>query len=258
MLKGFSMPLSPEGRAPLFEGPPKHFGGRIMSVVFRPQREALAALVPEPLELPKDPVCVVRINELLNDQGRGDDFVARYPEAAQYMEAVVAVPLVYKGIVGNYDPYLWVDNHACAAGGREIYGLPKKMGKIYLTKHFPKSPIGPGSLLTGTLETNSSRLISASVQLRRKADPSKMPRVECFYCLRLIPSPEKDGKPIYEILKFVLQNYTVHEIWAGDASLSFGASDFDELEVLEPKEIIGGFYSVVDWDLPHAEIIFRK
>ena len=258
MLKGFSMPLSPQGKAPLFEGPPKHFGGRIMSVVFKPDKKALEELVPEPLALPPDPVCIVRINDLLNDQGQGDDFVAKYPEAAQYMEAVVAVPLVYKGVVGNYDPYLLVDNHACAAGGREIYGLPKKMGKIYLTKHFPNSPIGPGSLLTGTLETHSTRLITASVKITRKANPSELPKVECFYCLRLIPSPEKGGKPIYEILKFVLQNYTVHEFWGGEAELSFGSSPFDELDVLKPKEILGGFYSRVDWILPHAEIIYRK
>jgi hypothetical protein len=40
--------------------------------------------------------------------------------------------------------------------------------------------------------------------------------------------------------------------------LSFGASPFDEVDVLKPKEIVGGFYSIVDWDLPHAEIIYRK
>ncbi len=258
MLKGFSMPLSPQGKAPLFDKPPKHFGGKIFSVVFRPDRQALADLVPDPLQLPDDPVCIVRINELLNDQGHGDDYVNRHPEASQYNEAVVAMPLVYKGVVGNYDPYIWVDNYACAAGGREIYGLPKKIGKIFLSRSFPRDPIRIGSHITGTLEANSSRLMTAHLDITRKASPSELPKVECFYCLRLIPSPEEGCPPQYEILRFKLQNYTVHEIWGGNATLDFGSSEFDELDILKPKEILGGFLSLVDWDLPYAEIIYRK
>jgi acetoacetate decarboxylase len=258
MLIGHSMPLSPEGKAPAFYAPPKHFGGRVLAVVFQADRDALSALIPEPLQLPEDPVCVVRMNELLNDQGLGDEFVGRYPEMAQYNEAVIAIPVLYEGELGYYDPYLWVDNHACAAGGRELYGLPKKMGKIYLSRHYPRSPIGPGSLITGTLEAQSHRLITARARLTREATPSELPRVTCFYTLRVIPTAANGGQAIWEVYRFRLQNYVVYAMYGGDAELEFGSSPFDELDVLQPTKITNAFYYVVDWDLPAAEVIYRR
>src|SRR6266550_3886799 len=201
-MRGYSTPLSPEGRAQLYSHPPKRFGGRIMSVIFKANKDALAALVPAPLELPDDPVAIVRVNELLNNHGHGNTLIEDEPEWVQYKEAVVCIPVVYKGVLGNYDPYLWVDNHACAAGGREIYGLPKKMGKMYLTRFFPSDPLAEGMKMTGTLEALSRRLLTASVRLTREATPDELPKVECFYTLRVIPSPESEEPDIHQLLRF--------------------------------------------------------
>lgn len=254
-MQGYTVPLSPEGRAPLYEKPPKRFGGRVLTVVFKARRDALAALIPPPLELPDDPIAMVRINELLNDQGKGAYLIENEPELVQYNEAVVAIPAVYQGRVGNYDPYLWVDNDSCAAGGREIYGLPKKMGQVYLTRFYPSDPFGPGVRLTGTCARLSRRLITASVRITGQAKPSDLPRIETFFGLRIIPNPSEDRPDIHQLLEFKLQNYTITELWGGEASLTFGDSPTEELTALEPTEIIGGFYSLVDWILPWATVV---
>jgi acetoacetate decarboxylase len=255
-MRGFSTPLSPEGRAQLFSHPPKRFGGRIMSVIFKADRAALEELVPPPLELPKDPIAIVRVNELLNNHGHGNHWIEEEPEWVQYKEAVVCIPVVYQGVLGNYDPYLWVDNHACAAGGREIYGLPKKMGKMYLTRFFPSDPLAEGMKLTGTLEALSRRLITASVTLKREATPDELPRVECFYTLRVIPSPESEEPDIHQLQRFKLQNYKYTRLWRGEGSVSFGDSPNEELLPLKPTEVVSGFYMEVDWILPWAEVIW--
>src|SRR6266700_800533 len=254
-MQGYSTPLSPEGRAQLFSHPPKRFGGRIMSVIFRASKDALAALVPAPRELPADPIASVRVNELLNNHGHGNHWIENEPEWVQYKEAVVCIPVLYKGVLGSYDPFLWVDNHACAAGGREIYGLPKKMGKMFLTRFFPSDPLAPGMKLTGTVEALSRRLMTASVTLTREAKPEELPPVQCFYTLRVIPSPESEEPDINQLLRFKLQNYKYTRLWTGEGSVSFGDSPNEELLPLAPTEIVSGFYMEVDWILPWAEVI---
>jgi acetoacetate decarboxylase len=255
-VKGYSMPLSPNGRAALYAPPPKWFGGRTLTVVFRADRDALNALIPPPLEPLPEPYGVVRVTELLNDQGTNGTLLEDEPELAQYTEAVVCIPASYRGVVGNYDPFLWVNNHACAAAAREVYGLPKKMAKIFLSRFYPSDPIGPGKKLTGTLEGLSRRLLTASVRIRRIAAVSEMPKVETFYTLRYVPHPEHEGPEVYQLLQFKHRDYKVAQLWAGDATLSFGDAPNEELLPLQPTEILGGFYMEADWILPTPRILY--
>jgi acetoacetate decarboxylase len=257
-LKGYSIPLSPEGRAQLYFKPPKRFGGRIMSVVFKADPDALNALIPPPLEPLDEPYGIVRVSELINDHGGGDRWLEDEPEWVQYSEAVVCIPAAYKGRVGNYDPYLWVDNHACAAGGREIYGLPKKMAKVFLSRFYPSDPIGPGKKLTGTLEGLSRRLITASVRITGECTPAELPKTETFYGYRVLPHPEEDRHEIEQLLEFKLQNYKYTKLFKGEGSLSFGDSPAEELTALGPTEIVGGFYQEVDWLLPWPTILWDR
>jgi len=257
-VKGYSIPLSPEGRAALYAPPPKWFGGRTLSVVFRADKEALNALVPPPLEPLPEPYGVVRVTELLNDQGTDGNLLEDEPELAQYTEAVVCIPASYKGVVGNYDPFLWVNNHACAAAAREVYGLPKKMAEISLSRFFPSDPIGPDKKLTGTLSALSRRLLSASVRIRRTASVAEMPKVETFFTLRYLPDPEHDAAERYQLLQFRHRDYKVTQLWTGDASLSFGDSPNEELLPLLPTEILGGFYMESDWILPAPRILYDQ
>jgi acetoacetate decarboxylase len=254
-MHGYSTPLSPSGRASLYGKPPKHFGGRTLSVVFKAERDALAALVPPPLEPLDEPFGVVRITELLNDQGTNGSLLEDEPEWAQYNEAVVCVPATYKGVSGNYDPFLWVDNHACAAAGREVYGLPKKIAKVHLTRFFPSDPVQPGVKLTGTLEGLSRRLITASVRINRRATIEEMPRMDAFYALRWIPSPEGDRADVHQLLQFRHRDYKVTELWTGDATLSFGDSPNEELLPIQPTEIVAGFYMQSDWILLEPRVL---
>jgi len=257
-MKGYSIPLSPEGRAGLYSKPPKRFGGRILSVVFKADRDALNALIPAPLEPLDEPYGIVRVSELLNDHGAGDKWLENEPEWVQYNEAVICIPASYKGVVGNYDPYLWVDNHACAAGGREIYGLPKKMAKVHLSRFYPSDPIGPGKKLTGTMEGLSRRLITASVKIEKEATPADLPKVETFYAYRVLPDPEEDRAEIEQLLEFRLKNYKYTKLYSGEGAVSFGDSPNEELIALTPTEIIGGFYMEVDWLLPWPEILWDR
>jgi acetoacetate decarboxylase len=257
-MQGYSIPLSPEGRAQLYAKPPKRFGGRIMSVVFKADKDALNALIPAPLEPLDEPYGIVRVSELLNDHGAGDKWLENEPEWVQYNEAVVCIPAAYKGVVGNYDPYLWVDNHACAAGGREIYGLPKKMAKVHLSRFYPSDPIGPGKKLTGTMEGLSRRLITASVRIDKEATPADLPKTETFYGYRVMPHPEEDRAEIEQLLEFRLQNYKYTKLFSGEATLSFGDAPNEELMALKPTEIIGGFYMEVDWLLPWPTILWDR
>jgi|SRR5208337_2617819 len=54
-LKGYMLPLSPEGRSSLIDAPPWHYGGEVMHLIFRADEKRVKALLPPPLEIGPNP-----------------------------------------------------------------------------------------------------------------------------------------------------------------------------------------------------------
>ncbi|WP_276968363.1 acetoacetate decarboxylase, partial [Metallibacterium scheffleri] len=77
----------------------------------------LRALVPEPL-LPLDDTVKFEFISMPDSTGFG-----------HYHESGQVVPVTYKGKPGTYQIAMFLDDEAPLAGGREIWGFPKTMGK---------------------------------------------------------------------------------------------------------------------------------
>ena len=115
--KAFAMPLNNPAFPP---GPYKFYNREFVVITYRTDPEMLRAVVPEPLEPIGDTVNYEFIR-MPDSTGFGD-----------YTETGQVIPVRFKakdGTVqeGGYVHAMYLDDDAPIAGGREIWGFPKKL-----------------------------------------------------------------------------------------------------------------------------------
>jgi acetoacetate decarboxylase len=110
--RAFAMPLT----SPAFPPGPYRFVDReFLIVTYRTDPEALAAVIPGPLEM-TDPVVKFEFIRMPDSTGFGD-----------YTESGQVIPVSYRGARGGYVHAMFLNDHAPIAGGRELWGFPKKL-----------------------------------------------------------------------------------------------------------------------------------
>ena len=108
----YSMPLTNPSFPP---GPYRFFNREYFIITYRTDPDALAAVVPEPLEV-TEPVVKYEFIRMPNSTGFGD-----------YTETGQVIPVRFKGEEGVYVHSMYLDDEGPIAGGRELWGFPKKL-----------------------------------------------------------------------------------------------------------------------------------
>jgi acetoacetate decarboxylase len=108
-----------------------------------------------------------------------------------YNEFMPVIPCLFKGQLFLHVPFIYVDNDAAMAGGREIGGWPKKMGDIRMDRF--------GNEYRCSFERHGERLASASMQVGGKLFSTPLPADKPVslpypYNLTLV-LPPPTGKP---------------------------------------------------------------
>ena len=244
-LKGYCLPLSPEGRAQVVDPPPWHYGGDVLQVVFKPDPKEAARVLPRPLEPHPDGLALLWFVEWTSVSDLNPDLAYVNPERSQYRECLVAVRCRYRGEEGFTVPYIWVDNDFTLVRGW-IQGFPKKLARVYMTRHHPLNPklgpLRPGVRLKGVLEAHGERLAEASLELIEEGRVEDLPRPR-FFLLRHFPSIEDPARPaVLELVRSVVEDLRFGGVWRCKAKLHFYSSMFEELDALSPIEVVGGHF----------------
>jgi acetoacetate decarboxylase len=286
-LKGFSVPLSPEGRASLTPTPPWHYAGDILAIDFAADPAAVAAVLPPGLEPdPQDPGgCVAFFVAWQYASEGGQEYLD--PARSQYNELLLLVNATYRGGSGaggatgagraasaaeapslaagtavHTCPYIYVDKDTSMARGW-IQGWPKKFGEVHTTRAFPlpskAAPrLEPGGRFGGTLAANGRRLAEAVVELEAVSDDpvylGKRPVVN----MRYFPQLAGGGKarpPVYELVRSVMSGVRRTEIWEGAATLGFFAAPDNELDALQPLEVRRGYRYSMTMTIEDLEVL---
>ena len=125
-LKGYSIPLTPEGKASLVTATPHHYGGQFIFVDYRASVDQVARFLPPPLKPEPTGRAFVIVNELFSIPEENPDLVYTNPERTHYTEGVVAVRCSYRGTPGSYITAIWVSKDWSMTFG-QFFGWPKKM-----------------------------------------------------------------------------------------------------------------------------------
>jgi acetoacetate decarboxylase len=260
-LKGYTLPLSPEGRSSLLDAPPWHYGGDVMHLIFKADEKRVKALLPPPLEIGPNPgEGVVWFVEWVSASESNPDLAFINPERSIYHECIVMVGCQFEGVPGYYVPYIWVDNDFTLMRGF-IQGFPKKLGRIHITKLHELTPrVGGkkiGAKIRGICVSHEERIVEGSLDFKKQVAPADVPPFK-FYLMRHFPDYENPAKPlVHDIVVSNVANARIADAWECDASVDFMPSLFEEVADLGPVEAMSGFSFQLGMTITGGKVLYR-
>jgi acetoacetate decarboxylase len=218
----------------------------MLTVEYRTDPERIAELLPEGVDLAtEDPGAVALI--WADWQSCGDTFEEILdPVRSQYKECFAVVRCSWEGEVWSRCVFIWVDKDFALARGYH-QGYPKKLGSIWMTRPIAVGRAGPrlepGGRFGATLSAADRPLARAVVTLTGPAEAPGFVNGRPMLHNRWWPSIESDGTDSLDEL-VTMRGYDgeVADVWEGEAELELFEAPGDELALLVPREIIGGYY----------------
>ncbi len=236
ILNEFNMP-APRWIRTYPNGPYRFINREFFVIAYETDAALLKAILPPGLEL-IEPVVKFEFIRMPDSTGFGD-----------YTESGQVVPVRYKGEEGTFTIAMFLDCEAPIAGGREIWGYPKKFAK-------PKLFV-ENDTLVGMLDYGSVRIATATMgykydefDTKNILDSLKKP----IFLLKNIPGV--DGTPqINQLTKTYLTDITVKGAWTGPGSLELHPHALAPIADLPVKRIISTTHFITDLTLPYGEVV---
>jgi acetoacetate decarboxylase len=214
----------------------------IMTVVYRTDAEATAALLPSQLEQLGDLV-VVHLYRMHDADWFGS-----------YGESALQLPVRHQasGTVGAYSPYLFVESDGAVAAGREIYGQPKKQASVSLA--------ADGDLLVGRVTRNGIDILTATMAYKQQpGEPSDLERHAAFRTnLNLKVIASVDGTvAVRELTARTLADVDLHWVWRGAGTVELRPNAQAPVHVLPVREVVEAFHWCADFTLVPGQVLER-
>ena len=232
--RAFAMPLT----NPAYPIGPYRFRNReYLIVTYRTDPHKLREVVPEPLQV-REPLVKFEFIRMPDSTGFGD-----------YTESGQVIPVSLWGRKGSYSHCMFLNDHPPIAGGREVWGFPKKLASPTLRTEI--------DTLVGTLDYGPVRVATATMGYKHKtADLAsvKASLAEPNFLLKIIP--HVDGTPrICELVEFYLKDVDLKGAWTGPSSLSLWSHALAPVAELPVLEVVSATHLVVDLTLALGEVV---
>jgi acetoacetate decarboxylase len=232
--KAFSMPIS----SPSYPHGPYRFTNReYLIITYETDLDLLREVVPAPLEV-VEPLVKFEFISMPDSTGFGC-----------YTESGQVIPVRYKGQMGSYTHAMYLDDYSPIAGGREIWGFPKKLAH-------PKLQVVHETLL-GTLEYGHCRIATATMgykfetlDTKKVAESMTSPN----YLLKIIPHVDGSTR-ICELVEYNLTEITVKGAWQGPALLELAHHALAPVACLPVRRIVGAVHIQSDLTLPYGKVV---
>jgi acetoacetate decarboxylase len=232
--KAFAMPLTSPAYPP---GPYRFVDREFLVITYRTDLEKLRAVVPEPLMV-EEPFVKYEFIRMPNSTGFGD-----------YTESGQVIPVTFNGRKGNYTHCMFLNDEPPIAGGRELWGFPKKLANPVLHAEIDTLvgtlDYGPVRVATGTMGYKHREMDIAAVTASLLA-PN--------FLLKIIP--HVDGTPrICEIVEYYLEDLTVKGAWTGPGALSLMPHALAPVAELPVLEVVSAVHLLCDLTLGLGKVV---
>jgi acetoacetate decarboxylase len=260
-LSGYSVPRSPDGRASLVPFPPWYYVGDFLVVDYWADPSAVRALLPSGLEPHPDPGrCAAVFADWQSSSNAGSELLD--PSRSQYKEFFIVVNALLDGEEVTTCPYIWVDRDFALARGW-IQGFPKKLGSVWMTRHFgldcaADPGLRPGASYGGTCAAYERRVAQASVTLERVSDTGSLHSAPPIVNVRHFPrlAAGRHHEPaVHELVRACSRDRTASPIWEGSATLELFAAEHEEHTALAPLEIARGYRFTFGYTVDDLETV---
>jgi acetoacetate decarboxylase len=166
-----------------------------------------------------------------------------------YTESGQVIPVSFQGRKGGYTHCMFLDDHPPIAGGRELWGFPKKLAKPTLRAEI--------DTLIGTLEFGSVRIAVGTMGYKHKAADLSAVLASLTapnFLLKIIP--HVDGTPrICEIVEYHLTDIRLKGAWTGPGSLTLVSHALAPLAELPVLEIVSATHILADLTLDLGKVV---
>jgi acetoacetate decarboxylase len=232
--RAFAMPLTSPAYPP---GPYRFIDREYLIITYRTDPEKLRAVVPEPLVI-EAPVVKYEFIRMPNSTGFGD-----------YTESGQVIPVTFRGRKGAYTHCMFLNDHPPIAGGRELWGFPKKLGSPSLRAEV--------DTLVGTLDYGPIRVATGTMGYKhREADAAAVKAALSApnYLLKIIP--HVDGRPrICELVEYHLEGIELKGAWTGPSALSLAPHALAPVADLPVLEVVSALHVVADLTLGFGKVV---
>jgi acetoacetate decarboxylase len=224
----FAMPLTSPAYPP---GPYRFVDREFLVITYRTDPDKLRAVVPEPLMV-EAPLVKYEFIRMPNSTGFGD-----------YTETGQVIPVSLSGRKGGYTHCMFLNDEPPIAGGRELWGFPKKLANPSLHAEI--------DTLVGTLDYGPVRVATGTMGYKhREADLAavKASLQAPNFLLKIIP--HVDGTPrICELVEYYLEDITLKGAWTGPGALSLTPHALAPVAELPVLEIVSALHILCDLTL---------
>ena len=193
--------------------------------------------MPEPLKV-EEPLVKFKIIRMPNSTIRG-----------VIASAGQVVPVALQGRKGGYTHCMFLNDHPPIAGGRELWGFPKKLAEPTL-----KTEI---DTLVGTLDYGPQRIAIGTMGYKHKqADLAAVKASLAAPNFLLKIMPHVDGTPrICELVEYHLTDVDLKGCWTGPAQLTLFSHALAPLAELPVLEVVSGMHIIADLTLELGKVV---
>jgi acetoacetate decarboxylase len=232
--RAYAMPLT----SPAFPvGPYRFYHREYLIITYRTDPDRLRALVPEPLQI-EAPHVKFEFIRMADSTGFGD-----------YTESGQVIPVSFDGRKGGYTHCMFLDDHPPIAGGRELWGFPKKLAKPTLRADV--------DTMLGTLDYGSVRIATGTMGYKHtEADLAavKASMQTPTWLIKIIPHVDGTAR-ICELVEYYLEDIDLKGAWIGPASLTLASHALAPVAELPVLEIVSATHIIADLTLGLGKVV---
>ena len=234
--RAFAMPLTNPAYPP---GPYRFVNREYLIITYRTDPAKLRSVVPAPLELDERETLVkYEFIRMPDSNGFGD-----------YTESGQVIPVSFRGRRGAYTHCMFLNDEGPIAGGRELWGFPKKLAQPTLRTEI--------DTLIGTLDYGPLRVATGTMGYKhREADLAQVKAAleTPNFLLKIIP--HVDGSPrICELVEYRLEEIALRGAWTGPAALSLTPHALAPVADLPVLEIVSAIHIRADLTLGLGRVV---
>jgi len=232
--RAFAMPLTNPAFPP---GPYRFVNREYLIITYRTDPEALARILPAPLVAP-EPIVKYEFIRMPDSTGFGD-----------YTESGQVIPVTLNGEHGGYTHAMYLDDEPPIAGGRELWGFPKKLAT-------PSLKVAADTLI-GTLDYGPLRVATGTMGYKYKtlAETVAIAALQApGFLLKIIP--HVDGTPrVCELVRYTLGDIHLYGAWSGPAALDLRPHALAPVADLPVLEVMSAVHIKADLTLNLGNVV---
>ena len=242
------LPSMPAASPSYPRGPYRFVDREYLIITYASEADAIRAALPEPLEPDGSGTVLYEFIRMPDSAGFGD-----------YTESGIVIPARLRGEAVNFTAQMYLDDEPPIAGGREIWGFPKKHAR-------PKLAVAQDTL-TGTLEYAGVQVAVGTMgykhqhllydlEGRKACSSASIVRKMAMTQVNLKLIPDVDGTPaIAQLVGYNLDDIQVKGAWSGPARLHLVPHVNAPVADLPVRRVLGALHFIADLTLPYGRVL---